>query len=101
MHKPIALDGVLGAFALPSAAQATETPTSGDRQNASQECRTERGSTAATREAFAMRYGTNSSKHNAFGKCVSAKAREEAKERADARTSAAATCRGEQGTTAA
>lgn len=29
---------------------------------------------AATREAFKVRYGTNKSKRNAFGKCVSGEA---------------------------
>ena len=101
MYKSFALAGVIGALAVPAVAQATETPTSTDRQNAAKECRVERGSTAATREAFTARYGTNHNKHNAFGKCVSAKARDEVKEREDAETGAAKTCRAEQGTTAA
>ena len=101
MYKSFALAGVIGALAVPAVAQATETPTSTDRQNAANECRVERGSTAATREAFTARYGSNHNKANAFGKCVSAKARDEVKEREDAETGAAKTCRSEQGTTAA
>ena len=67
MRKLMILAGVLGALATPVSAQATET----DNQNAAQECRFERGATAPTREAFAAKYGTNASKANAFGKCVS------------------------------
>ncbi len=40
--------------------------------NASQECRTER---TADRDAFNEKYGTNGNKRNAFGKCVSQKAK--------------------------
>jgi hypothetical protein len=49
-------------------------------KNASQECREERGTTDESREAFANKYGTNGNKKNAFGKCVSQKAK--AKEKA-------------------
>jgi hypothetical protein len=42
-------------------------------RNAAQECRAERNEDAA---AFAEEYGTNANKRNAFGKCVSQKARE-------------------------
>ena len=48
--------------------------------NASRECRTERGTTDETRQAFNEKYGTNGNKKNAFGKCVSQKAK--AKEKA-------------------
>jgi hypothetical protein len=55
MRKFVIFAGVLGALTLPAAAQAGPT----DRQNAAQECRFERGTTAATREALALKYGTN------------------------------------------
>src|SRR6478735_612354 len=105
MNKPLILAGVLGALAVPGAAQASDTPTSGDVANASQECRTERGTTSATREAFAARYGTNAHKNNAFGKCVS-QAAKAAKDQADKhdddeaaeRKSAAKQCADERGT---
>ncbi len=100
MNKSLALAGVLGALVLPAAAQAGGSPTGTDRQNASTECRTERGTTAATREAFAARYGTNANRSNAFGKCVSAGARDEVKQREDAQTSGSQACRTERGTTA-
>src|SRR4051812_15377704 len=99
MRRSLVLAGVLGALAAPAAARAGDTPTSGDRHNAAQECRFERGSTAATREAFASKYGTGKHKRNPFGKCVSKTARDEAGEREDAAANAAQTCRTERGTT--
>src|SRR5215217_3330037 len=92
MHKSLALAGAILWLAVPAAAQADDTPSSGDVANASQECRTERGATSATREAFAAHYGTGKNKRNAFGKCVAAKAREEMKEREAAEDDAAKTC---------
>ncbi len=100
MKTSLSLLGALAALAVPAVAQAAGSPTAGDRQNASAECRTERGATAATREVFAARYGTNHSRSNAFGKCVSAKARQEVKEREDAQTNGSRACRTERGTTA-
>jgi hypothetical protein len=101
MRKSLVLAGMLGSLVVPGLAQAGETPTSADRQNAAHECRFERGNTAATREAFKARYGTNKNKRNAFGKCVSAKSREEANERQAAERNASKACRAERGTTAA
>ena len=43
------------------------------RKNAAQECRDER---SGDRDAFQDKYGANANKRNAFGKCVSGKARE-------------------------
>ena len=53
--------------------------------NASRECREERGTTPESRTAFNEKYGTNENDHNAFGKCVSqkAKAKEQAADEAD------------------
>lgn len=75
-------------------------------KNASQECREERGDTDATREAFRQKYGTNENKSNAFGKCVSQKAKAkraeqdaEDAEAADERKSAAEDCDTERGDT--
>jgi hypothetical protein len=93
MHRSLILAGAVAALALPAVAQATDEPTSTDRANAAQECRYERGSTEATREAFAAKY-------RAFGKCVSAKARDEASERDHAESNAAHACKAERGTTA-
>jgi hypothetical protein len=106
MRKMIMLLGVTGALAAPVAARA-DTPTQAGTQKAEQACRFERGATAATREAFRTKYGTNKNGKNAFGKCVSAKAKAledqaEAQDRQDAsaRKSAAKTCAAARGTTA-
>jgi hypothetical protein len=108
MRTFMILAGVLGALALPAAARAAEGTGSADRQNASQECRFERGTTSATREAFALKYGTNGKGKHAFGKCVSVKARNlrqhaDAQDHKDAaaRKNAAKQCDDERGTTAA
>jgi hypothetical protein len=47
-----------------------------DFKNAAQECDDERGDTEESRTLFAEKYGTNANNKNAFGKCVSTKARE-------------------------
>jgi hypothetical protein len=83
VRKTLIVAALAGTLAVPATAQAT----SSDRENASKECRSERGTTAATREAFTAHYRT-------FGKCVSAKTREEAAERQAAKRSAQQACRG-------
>jgi hypothetical protein len=57
------------------------------RSNAAKDCKTERQADAA---AFAEKYGTNGNKRNAFGKCVSqkAKAKEHAADQQDAEEAA-------------
>ena len=70
-----------------------------DKTNASKECKAERGTDAATQEAFALKYGTNKNGKNAHGKCVSQKTKEEAAERKAARESASKACRAERGDT--
>jgi hypothetical protein len=59
-----------------AAALAGKSPkTIAAKVNAAKACSTERGTTDATVAAFAAKYGTNASKSNAFGKCVSATAK--------------------------
>ncbi len=73
-----------------------------NRANAAQQCREERGTTEASQQAFALKYGTEATNYrNAFGKCVSQNARDESEEDEDALINAAQTCRQERGTTAA
>jgi hypothetical protein len=93
--KRALLTSVLGGLLLIPAG-ATAKPAQVDRINAAQECRTERGTSDATREAFRVKYGTNKSKRNAFGKCVSRTARAEESEREDSRTNAAKACKAER-----
>jgi hypothetical protein len=72
MNRSIAAGAaVVAAALLAMPAGAVAKPSEGDRVNAAQECRAERGDSDATREAFRVKYGTNKSKRNAFGKCVS------------------------------
>jgi hypothetical protein len=59
--------------------------------NASQECRAERDTIGT--DAFADKYGTNANKRNAFGKCVSGKAKAATEETTDDRVAAADTCK--------
>jgi hypothetical protein len=65
-----------------------------DKENAARECRALKESmgTGNFRDAF----GTNKNKRNAFGKCVSRKSREEARERRAAKRNAAKDCKAEQ-----
>jgi hypothetical protein len=88
MKKIIAIAIVLLAVpGLPAGASAK--PTGADKLGAARECRTERGTTDATREAFRAKYKN-------FGQCVSKLAREEAAERRIARTNAAKECKAER-----
>jgi hypothetical protein len=61
-----------------------------DVKNAAKECKAER---AADATAFTKKYGTNKNGKNAYGKCVSAKAREAANQETEARVNAATTCK--------
>jgi hypothetical protein len=56
------------------------------KRNAAKDCREERGDTDASIAAFREKYGTNANKKNAFGKCVSqkAKAKEKKQDKKDA-----------------
>ena len=75
-------------------------------KNAAKACKAERGTTAQSIAAFKENYGTNANKANAFGKCVSGKAKakkeaaaeDAAEERAE--ENAAKKCKAERGTTA-
>ena len=77
-------------------------------KNAAKACKAERGTTAESIAAFKARYGTNANKANAFGKCVSGKAKAKAKKDAEAEDeaeqkaeeNAAKKCKAERGTTA-
>jgi hypothetical protein len=93
MRKLIALTGALALLAVPTGAVAK--PSEANEANAAQECRAERGDSAATREAFRVKYGTNKTKSNAFGKCVSTRARDEEQEGATAQANASKQCKAE------
>jgi hypothetical protein len=101
--RKIALTTAALALALPAIAQADGTsPTTTTAQKL---CRAERGTTDATKSAFAQKYGTNKNKKNAFGKCVSKTAAEQRKQddtaaEDAAEVKAAKACSTERGTTA-
>jgi hypothetical protein len=94
VKRPILIGIALAALALPAGASAETTHA--DATNAAKECRTERGSTAATREAFRVHYGTNANGRNAFGKCVSKRTKSESAERKAAQVNAAKQCKAER-----
>jgi hypothetical protein len=89
VHRIAILTAAAVMLVAPATAQATDKPTHTDRVNAAQECRFERGTTAATREAFTAKYRN-------FGTCVSRHARDEASERENAQNGANAACRDER-----
>jgi len=81
-------------MALPVAAVADDAPTTTDKQNASKECKALR--TAAGKSNFNTTWGKNKNDKNAFGKCVSSKAKEEAAENKAAKSNAAKDCKAEK-----
>jgi hypothetical protein len=87
--------GLIACLALPATALG-HAPSKTDKKNAAKECRLERGTTDATKEAFADKYGSGPNHKNAFGKCVSRRARDEQAERHAAKTNAARDCRAER-----
>jgi hypothetical protein len=114
MRKITILFSALLVLAIPSAAQAHHSgPSKADHAAAVKACRAERGTTDASKAAFAAKYGTNHNKRNAFGKCVSqqAKAKQKARLRKqqeqqsststqdDDHAAAVKACRDERGTT--
>ena len=79
--------GLVMALAVPTAAQAGPQPNNADFRNAKAQCTAERGDTPAEREAFRAKFGDN-----AYGKCVSAAAKDEHNERHRARSLAVEQC---------
>ena len=81
-------------------------PGQSTEKNAAKKCKAERGTTTQSIEAFKAKYGTNKNKANAFGKCVSAKAKANKDEKAnddnksENANNAAKACKTERGTTA-
>ena len=94
MNRTLVAGASLALLALP--AGATAKPSDTDRTNAAQECRAERGSSAATREAFSLKYGTKRNRKNAFGKCVSRASVDEEQENEAAKTNASKQCKAER-----
>jgi hypothetical protein len=81
----------VAALAVPAFAIAA-TPGPADRAAAVKQCTTERSDAGMGLAAFKLLYGTNANRSNAFGKCVSKLAAQNAKNT----TNAAASCRTER-----
>jgi hypothetical protein len=81
---------VLALLSISASAVAGTTPTPAEQATAAKQCSTERGTMGET--AFKLLYGTNANKSNAFGKCVS----KLAQQNANNQTNAAAQCRSER-----
>jgi len=94
MKKMTVSIGLAVALALPVGALAKPHPNHADKRAAKAECKTLRGNTDATREAFLTTFRN-------FGACVSKKSVEEAVEGQNAHTNAAKVCKTERGTTPA
>ena len=94
MKRALVAGTALALLAIPAGAVAMPTET--DQANAAQECRAERGTTDATREAFRTRYGTNKKGKNAFGKCVSRRSKDEQSEQQAATANASQECKAER-----
>ncbi len=80
---------LVAAFVVPAAAIAG-SPSAGDKTNASKQCASERQQMGG--DVFKQTYGTNATKSNAFGKCVSKLAQQNEQDRSNA----ASQCRSER-----
>jgi hypothetical protein len=90
MRKLILLP-IVAALVVPAWAFADAMKPSGaDRTNAAKQCATERQQMGV--DVFKQTYGTNANKSNAYGKCVSALAKQNAQDRSNA----ASSCRSER-----
>ena len=80
--------GLIVALAVPATATAEPQPNNTDFRNAKAQCTALRGDTPEEQEAFRGQFGAN-----AYGKCVSAAARDEHSERHRARSLAVQQCK--------
>ena len=78
------------AKAVKACAGVTQDVAAAELENAAKDCKAERDADAT---AFAETYGTNDNGKNAYGKCVSSKAKEAVKEETDDVVAAAETCK--------
>jgi hypothetical protein len=89
MKKITVLTGLALALVLPAGAIAKPHPDNADKRAAKAECKTLRGSTDATREAFRTQF-------RSFAACVRKTAVEEAQEEQSAHSNAAKECKAER-----
>jgi hypothetical protein len=89
MKKMTVAVGLVAALALPAGAVAKPKPDQANKRAASADCKSERGNTKATREAFKAKY-------HSMSRCLRQKAAEEAAEEVAAQTNAAKECKAER-----
>jgi ribosomal protein S24E len=89
MKRTTVAIGLVAALVAPAAAAGDQKPDDADTRAAAAQCKSERGATKATREAFKAKYG-------GMSRCVRQKTAEEAEEREDARNNAAKECKAER-----
>lgn len=92
MRRLTGIAALVAALVVPFAAMA-DTPTATDKQNAAKECKSLLKAEGTSN--FTHAWGANG-RGKAYGKCVSAKAKEEAAERKAAHSNAAKDCKTEQ-----
>jgi hypothetical protein len=94
--KTLSLITVTGALALAVPAFADDAPSTDapSTPSAEQQCRTERAQMG--RDAFALLYGTNKNRRNAFGKCVSKRNHATTEAAKTAKTNASKECTAEE-----
>jgi hypothetical protein len=102
MKRMLVVCALVGAMLVPAAVAADPVPA--DFKNAAKYCKAVRESKGL--EAFQTRYGTNTNKRNAYGKCVSETANAKAEKREDAaeteaESAATAECKKQQSADAA
>ena len=98
MRKSLAVLTIT-AFAVPATAAGAQEPTATDSKNAAKLCkqmRTAAGSPDAFRSVVDALVTGKVTEKNAYGKCVSFHARDEAKERTSAQRQAVAACKAER-----
>jgi hypothetical protein len=89
MNKMTVAIGLVAALLVPAAAAGDRKPDDADTRAAVAQCKSERGATKASREAFKAKY-------RRMSRCVRQNAAEEAEERKVARTNAAKECKAER-----
>ena len=94
--KTLTTLSLIGALALSTTAFANDSTASpaASTPSAAQQCRTERSAMGI--ELFRQTYGTNKSKHNAFGKCVSKRTHATTEAAKEARQNASKDCTAEE-----
>ena len=94
MFRSLTIIAALVALAVPAATLADDAPTPANQSTAQQRCRDQLKS-MSTKDFHAL-YGTNANGKNAFGKCVSQKAKAQSQDEEQATENAAKACKAER-----